>query len=195
MFPLWAPDSSINYLCPWGVADADDLMGGVQPMRHWYQPRTAFLEVGPTWRPADFQQEWGKDPLPFFLFLMFLLCCLTQFNGYSEFFFLLTDKSVRKWTRSWISVTVPTLYLKFPFPSENDYFNTWSSFPYEFTPYDIFRSKVRQTAEESSPVPQACLLQICYSQQQWILISVTYITSNNGHFSGIDSFRKMFQFY
>lgn len=140
------------------------------------------LRSWPAWRPAEFQQEWGKDPFPFFLSLMFLLCCLTQFNGYSDFFFLLTDKSVRKWTRSWISVTVPTLYLKFPFPSENDYFNMRSSFSYEFTPYDIFRSKVRQTSEESSPVPQACLLQICYSQQQWILISVTYITSKTDIF-------------
>lgn len=93
------------------------------------------------------------------------------------FFLLLTEKSVRKWTRSWISVTVPTLYVKFPFPSENDYVSTRPSFSYDFTPYDICRSQVRQTSEESSPVSQACLLQICYSQQQWILISVTYITS------------------
>ena len=44
------------------------------------------LRSWPAWRPAEFQQEWGKDPFPFFLSLMFLLCCLTQFNGYSDFF-------------------------------------------------------------------------------------------------------------
>ena len=124
----------------------------------------------------------GKRPFPLFLISYVFVVLPYTVQWLFWFFFLLTDKSVRKWTRSWISVTVPTLYLKFPFPSENDYFNMRSSFSYEFTPYDIFRSKVRQTSEESSPVPQACLLQICYSQQQWILISVTYITSKTDIF-------------
>ena len=73
VFLIWAPDSSLNYLCPRGVADADDLMGGVQPMRHWYQPRTAFSEAGPRGGQLTFSRSGEKTLSPFSYLLCF--CC------------------------------------------------------------------------------------------------------------------------
>ena len=126
--------------------------GWLTPMTSWALP--SLWDTGTSHAPHSqevalrggrltFSRSGEKTLSPYSYFLCLCCAALHSLIVILIFFFFLTDKSVRKWTRTWISVTVPTLYWQFPFPSENDYYNMRPSVSYKFTPYDIFRSKDR----------------------------------------------------